>query len=255
VHVLPPLAAREDAKAMHHALFAHGWNVGRDGLPCNQEELAYTLLTFHYVVLRSLRRLGIGLACADEEAYLHAWNVVGHVLGIRDELMAHTMEDAQALFGQMQARGRADPFAPDPRPQLGRALMRAMENLIPMRLAKPIPNLLTRHLCGRATARDIGIDGQVWWSRTLFAVLLAIVRGIDLVGRRFVRDFSVSRLITRLIGRQLMAGMLMDETRPLKLPDHVKGRAQTMMAHWHHDPKAPNWVNALERKLTGSARQ
>jgi len=252
VLVLPPLAARADARAMHHALFAHGWDVGKDGLPCNQEELAYTLLTFHYVVLRGLRRLGIGLPRADEEAYLHAWNVMGHVLGIRDELMAHTMEEAKSLFARIQARGRDDRFAPDPRPHLGLALMRSMENLIPLRLAKPIPNLLTRHLCGRATARDIGIDGQVSWvSRALFAMLLAAVRGIDSVGRRFVRDFSISRLVTRLVGRQVMAGMLMDETRPLRLPEHVKGHAQSVMARWHRDdPKAPGWVNALERRLT-----
>ena len=172
--MLPSLDALQGAKTMHHALFAHGWNVGKDGLPCNQEELAYTLLTFHYVSLRGLRKLGLGLRREDEEAYLHAWNVMGHVLGIRDDLMAHTMEDAEALFKQIQARGRADPFTPDPRPKLGRALMQTMEQLIPMRVAKPLPKLLTRHLCGRATASDIGIDGEVsWLSKTLFVLGLA----------------------------------------------------------------------------------
>jgi len=256
VHVLPPLAARAEATAMHHALFAHGWNVGKDGLPCNQEELAYTLLTFHYVVLRGLRRLGLGLPRVDEEAYLHAWNVMGHVLGIRDDLMAHTMADAEALFARIQARGRADPLVPDPRPPLGRALMRSMETLIPLRMARPIPTLLTRHLCGRATARDIGIDGHVSWSsRALFAGLFGLVRAVDATVRRVVPDFSISRLVTRLLGRRVMAGMLMDQTRPLKLPDHVRSQAQSMMARWHHDPKAPRWMNALERKLTASARQ
>jgi hypothetical protein len=256
VLVLPPLAARPHAKAMHHALFAHGWNVGKDGLPVNQEELAYTLLTFHYVVLRGLRRLGLRLPRADEEAYLHAWNVMGHVLGIRDDLMAHTMDDAQALFARMQARGRADPFAPDPRPHLGRALMQSMETLIPLRMAKPLPTLLTRHLCGRATARDIGIDGHVSWpSKALFVVLFGLVRAVDAAVRCVVRDFSLTRLVTRVIGRRVMAGMLMDETRPLKLPQHVTGRAQAVMACWHRDPKAPAWVNALERRLTASARQ
>ena len=250
-HVLPPLAALEGETSMHHALFAHGWNVGKDGLPCNQEELAYTLLTFHYVCLRGLRTLGLGLRREDEEAYLHAWNVMGHVLGIRRDLMAHTMEDAEALFKQIQARGRADPFAPDPRPQLGRALMRTMENLIPLRLAKPVPTLLTRHLCGRTTARDIGIDGDVsWLSKTLFVLGLATVQAIDATVRLVIRDFSISRFITRLIGRRFMAGVLMDQTRPLKLPEHVTNQAQAMMGSWHRDPKAPRWMNVLENKLT-----
>jgi hypothetical protein len=254
-HILPSLAALEGARTMNHALFAHGWNVGKDGLPCNQEELAYTLLTFHYVCLRGLRRLGLGLPREDEEAYLHAWNVVGHVLGIRHDLLAHTMEDAEALFKQIQARGRADPFTPDPRPKLGRALMQTMENLIPLRVAKPVPKLLTRHLCGRATAGDIGIDGEVSsLSKLLFVLGLGIVRSIDGVVRLFVRDFSISRFITRLIGRRFMTGMLMDATRPLKLPEHVTGRAHTMMQGWHRDPKAPRWMNALERKLTTPPR-
>ena len=41
----------------------------------------------------------------------------------------------------------------------------------------------------------------------------------------------------------------MDQTRPLKLPEHVKGRAHTMMQRWSDDPKAPRWMNALEHKL------
>jgi hypothetical protein len=141
VHVLPPLAARETRKAMHHALFAHGWNVGRDGLPCNQEELGYTLLTFHYVVLRGLRRLGLGPAARRRGGVPARLERDGSRAGIREDLMAHTMADAQALFARMQARGRADPLAPDPRPLLGRALMRSMETLIPLRVAKPIPTL------------------------------------------------------------------------------------------------------------------
>lgn len=252
--VLPALAAPEGEPtthhAMHHALFAHGWNVGKDGLPCNQEELAYTLLTFHYVCLRGLRTLGLGLPREDEEAYLHAWNVMGHVLGIRDDLMAHTMQDAEALFDRIQSRGRADPFAPDPRPQLGRALMQTMENLIPLRLAKPVPTLLTRHLCGRATASDIGIDGHVsWLSKTLFVLGLALVQAIDATVRLVFREFSISRFLTRLIGRRFMAGVLMDQTRPLKLPEHVTSQARATMQGWHRDPKAPRWMNVLEEKL------
>jgi hypothetical protein len=253
-HRVPPLAALKGARTMHQALFAHGWNVGKDGLPCNQEELAYTLLTFHYVFLRGLRTLGVGLPREDEEAYLHAWNVSGHLLGIRHDLMAHTMDEAEQLFAQMQSRGRADPVTPDPRPPLGRALMQTMERLIPLRVAQPIPKLLTRHLCGRATASDIGIEGEVsWWSKALFASTLALVRTIDGTVRLVVRDFSISRLITRLIGRRLMAGVLMDQTRPLKLPEHLSARAHAMMEGWRHDPKAPRWMNALERHLAPGA--
>ena len=128
---LPPLAQPAAKPTLYQTLFARGWNVADSGLPCNQEELAYTLLTFSHVFLRSLRRLGIGLPRADEEAYLHAWNVVGHVLGIERGLMADTMEQAASLFARMQAQGRNQALAPDPRPALGTALMQTMAQSIP----------------------------------------------------------------------------------------------------------------------------
>jgi hypothetical protein len=249
--VVPPLLALQGVRDMHQALFAHGWDVGRDGLPCNQEELAYTLLTFGYVYLRGLRTLGLKLPDDDERACLHAWNVMGHMLGIRDELMAHTMAEAASLFARMQARGRADPFTPDPRPHLGSALMHTMERVIPLRIAKPIPRLLTRHLCGKATARNIGIDTSVnLASRLLFAGGLALIRGIDAAVRLVVPGFSVSRFITRVVGRRFMAQVLMDESRPLKLPEPVQRQARAVMHGWCSDPRAPRWMNRLETKLT-----
>ena len=35
----------------------------------------------------------------DEEAYLHCWNVVGHVLGIHRDLLVDTMAQGAAMLG------------------------------------------------------------------------------------------------------------------------------------------------------------
>lgn len=246
-----PLPALLASQNMHEALFAHGWDAAALGLPCNQEELAYTLLTFGYVFLRSMRRLGLSLTPDDEVAYLHAWNVMGHVLGIERALMADTMDEGEALLARMQARGRAEPVAPDPRPGLGQALMKTMEDVIPLRLVKPFPVLMTRYLCGGATMRDLGIAGRVsWMSRLLFALLMLIARVIDGVVRLVLPEFSITRFITRVLGYQFMSRILMDQTRPLKLPTHVLNRVDTMMEGWSDDPRAPRWLNKLEDRLT-----
>ena len=128
--VVPTLGVLSGSTNMHQALFAHGWKTGQDGLPCNQEELAYTLLTFGYVFLRGLRTLGLGLKAPDEHAFLHAWNVMAHVLGIKRELMPKTFDEAKTMFNEMQARGLADTTLPDgtdPRPKLGQALMKTID--------------------------------------------------------------------------------------------------------------------------------
>lgn len=249
--VVLPHPALAESSGMTETMFGHGWKLGEDGLPCNQEELAYTLLTFGYVFLRSLRRLGVAFAPADEEAFLHCWNVAGHVLGIGPELMAHTMDDAAALFDRMQVRGRAEPVASDPRPALGEALVATMAEAIPLAVAKPFPRLMVRYLCGGDTARDLGLAGPVdVVASRLFIIAILVTRVIDTVARRFDPDFSISRFVTRVVGYHFMTRLLMDQTRPLTLPRHLAAKVNTVMAAWSEDPKAPRWVNRVEDKLT-----
>jgi len=239
---------------MLHQLYAHGWDTKREGLPCNQEELAYTLLTFSYVFLRGLRRLGLGLERDDEEAYLHAWNVLGHVLGIERALMAWTMAEAEQQFKACQARGRPLARTPDPRPALAAALMQAMASEIPLRLFKPFPILLTRLLCGRDASADLGLNKrQPLLSSAVFLTGLGVVRVIDALVRRIVPGFSISRMLTRALGYRLVTRFLMDQTRPLRLPAALLGDIRATTGVWHHDAAAPRWLNRLEARLAGRA--
>ena len=249
--VIAPHALLQGGSSMHETLFAAGWKVGADGLPCNQEELAYTLLTFSYVFLRSMRQLGLGLSTREEEAFLHCWNVMSSVLGVRDDLLAHTMPQARNLFERMQRRGRLEVQLPDPRPGLGRALMQAMENAIPVPALKPFAVLMTRHLCGRGTAQLIGVDARApWVSRVLFKLVMGLVRGIDTLARVVWPHFSIARLITRVLGYHLMVRLLLDQTRPLKLPEQLLNQVGSMLDGWGHDRHAPMWMNRLEDRWT-----
>jgi hypothetical protein len=248
-HVLPTLEAA--GGGMYDVLSAHGWDVPRDGLPCNQEELAYTLLTFHYVFLRGLRQLGLALPPADEDAYLHTWNVVGHVLGIENRFMAHTMDEARDLFARMQARGRARPYTPDARPALAAALITTLRNEIRIPILRSFPELLTRRLCGKENARELGLTGRIpLLARIGFVLAMGTVRIIDTLARLVVPNFSISRMLTRVVGYNFTVKLLMDQTRPLKLPSALLNQMGGMTATWHADPKAPAWVNRLERWLT-----
>ena len=74
-----------------------------DGLPINQAELLYTLMTFSHVVLRSFERFGVVLTPFEQESYVHTWNVVGSRLGIEDALLPHDVEDARRTFDQLHA--------------------------------------------------------------------------------------------------------------------------------------------------------
>ena len=248
---IDPQPALQEAPGMVEAMFGLGWDVHKNQLPCNQEELGYTLLTFGYVFVRSLRLLGIPLASAQEEAFLHCWNVAGSVLGIERDLLPESMSDCARLFALMQARGRADHNDVDVRPRLGRALVETMASRIPFALLKPMPLLMLRHLCGPATARDLGLDAPVSIvAGALFTALVWATRAVDATVRVVVSDFSISRFLTRLIGYQLMTRILMQQARPLALPENLRADIDTMMDAWADDPKAPRWLNRIEDRFT-----
>jgi hypothetical protein len=232
-------------------MIAHGWRLKQEGLPCNQLQLSYTLLTFHYVYLRSLHKLAIPFRPRAEQAYLHTWSVVGHILGIDAAHMPGNMEQAESLFTRMQAWGRSRPLgllpdgqaATDPRPKLGQALMAVMETYLPWNVLKPFPVLLTRELCGPATSRDIGIDGPVSLvSRFIYSSVMEAVRAIDAVGRVFNRDFCLTRLITDAIGYRAITQFLLQQTRRLSLPDHLASQVQQMSGHWAGKGRMRRWL-------------
>jgi hypothetical protein len=236
---------------MHQAMSDHGWDVDVQGVPCNQIELAYTLLTFSYVFLNGMRKLGQGLSEEDEEAYLHAWNVMGHVLGIRREWMAHTMTDAAALFERIQARARTVVVTPDVRPGLGRALMNTMANAIHLPVLRHVPVPLTQWLIGRQTARDIGVDERVpLLSRLVFRLGLVLVRIVDALVGLISSRFSIVRLLSRTIGYHMLTRFLLDQTRPLTLPEQVLNPMMQTVEAWSHDPQSSRWWNRLEDRMT-----
>ncbi|QJR12375.1 hypothetical protein DSM104443_03461 [Usitatibacter rugosus] len=253
---IPPLATIQDKDDRHEALYVHGWDLGEDALPNNQEELAYTLLTFSYVFLRSLRKLGIPFERQEEEDYLYLWNVVGHYLGIRPELTAGTYEEAEKLFALMQQRGREDwertaDKRNDPRPALGAALISAMKSAIPWAVFKPFPVLLTRELVMPASARELALEESVGWiSQLLFVAILGAARWFDTQARRWFPNFSIARLLTRVIGYRLTCRLLMDQTRDLVVPGRLRQPIHALIEQWGRDPDASKWMNFLEDSLT-----
>ena len=234
---VPPLQRPPESRQWHEVLGAHGWRPAAHGLPINQEEMAYTLLTFSYVVLRSLRRLGVPWRPADEEAYLHTWNVTGHLLGIRGELMAETMDEARVLYEAMQARARATAVSPDPRPLLSRALMQTMQASIPLSLLKPFPVLMTGWLCGRRTMRELGLTQyQSLLSRLLFLLFMGLARTVDAVVHRVMPRFSIGRFVGRMLSYHLMTRLLMKQTEPLRLPQPWVAQVEEAMGRWFVSP-------------------
>ncbi len=125
------------------------------GLPVNQEDLAGTLMSFSWVALDGLSKIGIGLSDADRQAYLHCWLVIGCLLGIRAELLPGNLAAAQTL-SEAIAHHQFGPCAEGQ--ALTRALIDSMDYILPGTVFKHIPPVLIRYFLGPQWAGWLGIE-------------------------------------------------------------------------------------------------
>ena len=198
--------------------------ASRLGHTINQEDLAGTLLTFSYVVADPMRRLGVHLSAKDVDAYLHLWNVIGHLLGVHDDVLAHDLADATALVDAIRRRQfQASPEGQD----MTLALLNLLDELTPLhRFDDTIPPLI-RHLIGDETA-DLLLVPESDLSDDL-APLARIANWffVHVLGQveRDLPRYQLMSSMARPFGRELVRGIFAlergGERAPFDIPDHL----------------------------------
>jgi hypothetical protein len=139
------------------------------GLPINQEDMVYTLMTFSYVVIEGFGTMGYQMTDRQREGYIHCWNVVGHLMGILDELLPATFNDARELFQAIQRRQHGQS---DAGKKLMASLLESVEDALPGDHHDPLVAALTRKLVGDATADTLAIPEPTFAQTLRLEVLL-----------------------------------------------------------------------------------
>ena len=145
-----------------HATIRHlvgedpSWDPAFD-LPINQEDLAGTLCAFSTAVLDGLARLDVDLSRAEIDAYMHTWNVVGHVMGVREELLPANFAEGRALSDRIAERC----FEACPEGQMmNRALLEMMAEMVPGTALDGVPAQFVRHFVGDAVADMLAVPDR-----------------------------------------------------------------------------------------------
>lgn len=177
------------------------WNPSW-GRPINQEDMAFTLQTFSTVVLRSWERLGVVLDPQEREGYFHCWRVVGHVLGLDEELNPATVEGGAALFEAARAhqRGATEP---------GRAMTRALADTIAQVIGIPwvsddAVTLLMRHLLDDDTAEMMGVPEVSKVGSLAMSGLVSVVRAASAVGEGIGDEVPLVHRISAWFGQRFV---------------------------------------------------
>ena len=142
------------------------WDLDANGAPINQEDLAFVLLTFGYLIPKGMDTWGRRVPREQKEAFLHLWRVVGHVMGIRDDLMTDNLDDARVLYEQLLEKNAA---ASEPGRILTTALMNFLRSYLPARfgLAGSVPAALIIDQLGPERAKLIVNDDDYRTARKL----------------------------------------------------------------------------------------
>ncbi len=165
------------AAIRYHILASDSWDYSW-GHPINQEDMAGTIAAFSFICIRGLRKVGYRLNNSDVDAFLHLWNVIGYIMGVRYELLPDTSLEACRLDQWIRERQ----FRPS---EAGKALTKALIDTMSKEPLEGLPSdfvaSYTRFLLGEEIADildvpRIGASGRLLgflkW-RNYFSSLLA----------------------------------------------------------------------------------
>jgi uncharacterized protein (DUF2236 family) len=145
--------------AIRHLVTTSGrWDTAADGVPICQEDLAGTLMSFTWIVIDALRKLGVRVEDDEAEDYYYRWRVIGEMMGIAPAAIPVDLADARALTDEIARRNhRRSPEGIE----MTRALFELHSASLPVGFAGAAP-ALTRFLLGDEVAALVELPRTRW---------------------------------------------------------------------------------------------
>jgi hypothetical protein len=202
---------------LHDPIWQEQWDP-EWGVPINQEDLAGTLMTFSIQILDGFKRFRIPVSAEEAEAYLHVWKVIGHVMGVREELIPADVADGYELAYAILDHQKGSSTAGI---ELTAALLAFMEGKIPVRILRGLPAAMMRR-CIDADVADMLAIPRANWTRALVALVDWFLR----IGVALVPDSRrVHPLLDRMATDIVQALIDLDrggERTPFSIPESLR---------------------------------
>lgn len=192
------------------------WDVEGDGMPVSQLYTAGAALVFSVGTLDAMGRIGVKTTRAEQEGYYYAWKIIAHFLGVPDEYMPDTVDEARQLWESARDHEWAHS---EEGVLLTQASIRLYQQYLPPGTRAAVPAFLRRALSDKyadmvevpKSAFDLGAD--------LAATAGSLLTGTPLT-HNVISDQVMGALNTMVerIGRDAFTAR--HETEP-QLTDHI----------------------------------
>ncbi|WP_054814702.1 oxygenase MpaB family protein [Nocardia arizonensis] len=142
-----------------------GWSqVAEEGIPISQNDMMVTWHSLPTTVMRHLTAWKVPIPANESASFLHSWQVAAHMLGIRDEYIPNSWDEAEA-----QARQTLDPIltATPEGIKLADILLDLGAQLDLTVLSRGVLSAFTRYLIGERLADSLHIGREPVWSPLL----------------------------------------------------------------------------------------
>ncbi|MER5205530.1 oxygenase MpaB family protein [Streptomyces sp. NPDC002825] len=147
------------ASIRHHLRRENRWDVEALGVPICQEDMIGGQMFFSMLVLDSLHRLGIHMSSEGADAYYYAWRVVGAMLGVDQDAVPRTLDEARRFLDLYMVRH----MGPSPEGvHLTRQLIDLYEEVVPGTFFDPVVSALIRHLVGDTCGDWLDVPRTPW---------------------------------------------------------------------------------------------
>ncbi len=213
---------------LHHPRWQAQWNPAW-GQPINQEDMAGTLLSFSRLPLNTLDKLGVKVTAEERDAYNHAWNVIGHIMGLRSELHPATSALAQELGDLIGRRNYQD--CPEGRAMTA-ALLEMMRKNMPLSFLKGLPCTMIRYLSGAQVADTLGLPPDNWTAK-----LIGLIHKLIALVQRQERSSWLFAFLVRRFGRDFLETMALIERGGQRAPFNIP---ETLRQEWQLNPQTTN---------------
>ncbi|MGW0492737.1 oxygenase MpaB family protein [Streptomyces olivaceus] len=177
-----------------------GWSRTNGGqtIPISQADIMVTWHSLSTFVMRKLKDWRVSVSAAESDGFLHVWQVTAHMLGVQDEYIPASWDEAHA-----QSRQVLDPvLASTPEGvELTDVLLDIVAEL-DAGLTRPLINAFSRYTLGDRTGDLIGLGREPFWQPLIGAawpLLVAFREG--LIPRPLVPEaaWTVEEAIRRFV--------------------------------------------------------